>query len=330
MNTRPNDLQMRELRKQELTSTEFAQGAQGGALMQPQNGAQLMEMANIMAGSGTMIREFYRGNPGDCVALIMICQPYGFNPFMVSWKTYKASKNADAPIAFEGQLVNAMVNMSAPVRGRLKYEFEGEGAELQCTVTGEDRETGEDITYTSPRLKDIPVKNSPLWKGDPHQQLGYYSARSWARRHFPELLLGVYTRDEIETASIKNVTPKAATGAFAARAAAARQDAAPTAIENTPEPTVGEVMPDKQADRVMAEADGATDELPLADQEQDTPAHWTDHIDLSSAFPGSDDFTDGVKARQAGASVTDCPHQDDHDRASDWIGGWHEAGKAVA
>jgi len=31
----------------------------------------------MMAGCGTMVRDFYRDNPGDYAALIMICQPWG-------------------------------------------------------------------------------------------------------------------------------------------------------------------------------------------------------------------------------------------------------------
>lgn len=41
-------------------------------------------------------------------------------------------------------------------------------------------------------------KNSPLWKADPDQQHFYYSGRAMCRRHFPDVLLGVYARDEME------------------------------------------------------------------------------------------------------------------------------------
>jgi hypothetical protein len=41
------------------------------------------------------------------------------------------------------------------------------------------------------------VKNSPLWKGDVDQQLFYYSVRAFARRHFPDVMMGIYTVDEL-------------------------------------------------------------------------------------------------------------------------------------
>lgn len=281
------DLVKREKRRQELGETEFAHSTQGGSLMQPRNGKDLMDMANMMSQSGQMVRDFYRGNPGDCAALIMICQPYGFNPFMVSWKTYKASKNADAPVSFEGQLVNAMVNMSAPVKGRLKYNYEGDGQERTCTVTGIDRETGDEITYTSPKVKEIAIKNSPLWKNDPDQQLGYYSARAWARRHFPELLLGVYTREEIEEAPVRDVTPK--TGRFADMAKEARQ-----AVSDVTEP----------------------------ESEADEPEQ-PDNIEDAEIVPNvkSVQYDEGAIAYNEGHKINTCPYQSGQEQ-EDWLAGW--------
>lgn len=306
----------RDQRRRELEATSFSAGSQGGALMQPKNGRELMDMANMMSASGQMIRDFYRGNPGDCAALIMICQPYGFNPFMVSWKTYKASSNANAPISFEGQLVNAMVNMSAPVRGRLRYTYQGEGQDRTCTVVGIDRETGEEITYTSPPVKSIPVKNSPLWKADPDQQLGYFSARAWARRHFPELLLGVYTREEIEEAprGPRDITPAdRPMTPLQRKAAEARGQVAPeTHEEATPEPDV----PD---------AEEVTPEPEVPPQ---AASHWTDEVDMDATFPGSAAWTEGVKAAQAGMKRTMCPHEEDHGLAADWLAGFDGARRA--
>lgn len=312
-------IDLREKRRQELGETQFSTNAQGGALMQPRNGKELMDMANMMSSSGSMIREFYRGNPGDCAALIMICQPYGFNPFMVSWKTYKASKNADAPISFEGQLVNAMVNQSAPVKGRLKYTYDGEGQTRRCTVVGIDKETGEEITYTSPQIKDIPVKNSPSWKGDPDQQLGYYSARAWARRHFPELLLGVYTREEIEEAprAPRDVTPREAKpGGFAARAQAARQQAEPEdATDAADDPTSDEQHTDTLDGEVLPNAD----EDAAPDEQQ---GHGGSTEQTEAYLAGAAAFADGFGSG-------DCPHKEDGPDNTDWLRGWNDAYNAA-
>ena len=305
------DLVTREKRRFELEQTEFSTGSQGGALMQPKNGKELMDMANMMSASGQMIRDFYRGNPGDCAALIMICQPYGFNPFMTSWKTYKASKNADAPVSFEGQLVNAMVNQSAPVKGRLKYSYDGEGPTRTCTVIGIDRETGDEIIYTTPELKSIPVKNSPLWKGDPDQQLGYYAARSWARRHFPELLLGVYTREEIQEAPIRDITPKGEESDLTKRLKAAQAE---------PEVIAEEIIP--TSDDVEKVSTPAEESLPSRDINEDIEdAEVEVEFDEADVFPGSAEYNEGMAAAEEDVPIDLNPY-DANPEYSNWLAGY--------
>lgn len=330
MNDKPKtDIITREKRRQELGETAFGTGAQGGALMQPRNARELMDMANLVSASGTMVRDFYRNSPGDCAALIMICQPYGFNPFQVSWKTYKASKSADAPVSFEAQLVQSMVNMSAPIKGRLKYRYDNEGTDqLTCTVYGIDKDTGEEIVYKSPPLKQIPVKNSPLWKGDPQQQLGYYSARAWARRHFPELLLGVYTREEIEEApTMREINPEREVGGWGNQAKAAR----------------GEVMPDEthgmdeeqqeqeavRQDQEDIEDAKFEDGEPPKDKTEGGGDHWTFKIDPSWGVPDTEAWTAGAEAFLEDKLVTDNPYEDDEEAAQSWAGGWLEASEGA-
>ena len=53
------------------------------------------------------------------------------------------------------------------------------------------------------------AKNSPLWKGDPDQQLTYYTEVGIGRGYKPEMLLGVYDVDEVEGfAPMRDVTPR--------------------------------------------------------------------------------------------------------------------------
>jgi len=65
-------------------------------------------------------------------------------------------------------------------------------------VTAKFRGESEDRAVSSPPFNAITIKNSPLWKTDPDQQLYYYTIRVWARRYVPEILMGVYAVDEFE------------------------------------------------------------------------------------------------------------------------------------
>lgn len=250
----------RQERRDELAEMRFDQG---GKLWLPETGRDLMDKATMMAKADFMVRDIYRNNPGACAALITICAPLGINPVMASWKTYKASKNADAPISFEAQFVVSLINLSAPTRGKLRYEFKGEGHQRYCIVSATAKD-GAELTYTSPTIGQITVKNSPLWKADPDQQLGYYAARSWARRHFPEMLMGVYTPDETEQwrgpDNAKDVTPSR----FEERLQAARKDVHD--IDQTPAEAPEDAsqdfsMSEEDAERMSAEARAASDRL---------------------------------------------------------------------
>jgi len=49
------------------------------------------------------------------------------------------------------------------------------------------------------KSSDVTTKNSPVWKTNPKQQLGYLQVKNWARAFCPGAILGVYTPDEIES-----------------------------------------------------------------------------------------------------------------------------------
>ena len=172
---------------------------QKGAKVTPSNMHEVVEFAKIMCKADIALPQHLRGNVGACLAVAMQAMDWEMSPFAVAAKSYVVK----GAIAYEAQLIAAVVNTRSGIDGRLKYSYDGEGDGMTCTVTG--RLDGEEYNYTSPPIGAITTKNSPLWKADPQQQLGYYSSRSWARRYTPEVILGVYDRDEAQ--SMKDVTP---------------------------------------------------------------------------------------------------------------------------
>lgn len=115
------------------------------------------------------------------------------SPFAVANKSYSVNDR----LAFEAQLINAVILRRAPIKGRFRISYTGDGGQRRCRVEATLTD-GDVVDYESPPIDKIPVKNSPLWKGDPDQQLFYYSSRAMCRRHFPDVLLGIYSPDEIE------------------------------------------------------------------------------------------------------------------------------------
>ena len=180
--------------------------ASGGALVAAIM-KEAMEVAKMMSVSGPMVGAPFRGNPGACLGIAMQAWQWEMNPFTVSQKAYLVKET----IAYEAQLVAAVLNTRAPLQGRFKYEYMGEGEDRQCVVTARLEGSDDEQQVISPKLRDIDPKNSPLWKTDPDQQLGYYTIRNWGRRHCPEVMLGVYDIDEVQgfrgPDNAKDITP---------------------------------------------------------------------------------------------------------------------------
>ncbi len=191
------DRALRREERQALTAIPAADLAAAPSRMSflPQSMGEAMQLATIMARS-TFVPQHCRGNEGNCLAIIMQAGRWGMDPFAVANKAYFTKDGA--PPAFEAQLVNAVLNSSGALSGRLRYEWSGEGEKLRCTVRGFLRADPNEEKGKTQLLARVRVRNSPLWKDDPEQQLGYYVARAWARLHCPEVLLGVFTPDEIE------------------------------------------------------------------------------------------------------------------------------------
>lgn len=239
---------------------------------------QVMEFGKLMAVSGVAVPKHLRGNPGACVAVCVQAIEWRMSPFAVANKSYSVSDR----LAYEAQLIHAVILQRAPIRGRVKIEYRGDGDGRTCRVWAElTDEPGEIVEYVSPPFGRITPKNSPLWKSDPDQQHFYYAVRAWCRRHFPDVLLGVYARDELEDGPhlgpdrAKDVTPKTLSGKLDAIARSApppdpqalageesqllpvEEDEGATARagEDTPLDAVGEWAPDADAEEIEVEPD---------------------------------------------------------------------------
>ena len=202
---------------------------------------QVMEFAKMMAIASVAVPKHLRGNPGACMAVVMQAVEWRLSPFAVANKSYSVNDR----LAYESQLVQAVILQRAPIKGRFKVEYAGEGESRVCKVSATLRD-GDTVDYTSPPFGKITPKNSPLWKSDPDQQQFYYSGRALCRRHFPDVLLGVYAEDEIERdpRPMREVNPQP-------KGMAARLDALaakPEPVAHDPE--TGEIAPQRDASPV--------------------------------------------------------------------------------
>ena len=154
----------------------------------------LMKFATVMADSAVTVPKHLQGKPSDCLAITLQAMRWRMDPYVVAGKTHVVNGN----LGYEAQLVVAVLKNSGAVKGRPHYEYKGDGQALECRA-GFIPADEDAILWTEwIRIDSIAVKNSPLWKTNQKQQLGYLQARNWARLYAPDALLGVYTVDEFE------------------------------------------------------------------------------------------------------------------------------------
>ena len=175
-------------------------------MLSPQMMDQIGKVAHIMASSKATIPNHLKGSEGDCWAVTMQAVSWRMNPFAVAQKTHLVN----GTLGYEATLVNAVITTMAPTSERIDYHWFGDwdkfiaggckgkedglGINVFATMKGED-----EPRVLKLLLSQASVRNSPLWKSDPRQQLAYLGVKRWARLHCPDVILGVYTPDEIET-----------------------------------------------------------------------------------------------------------------------------------
>ncbi|WP_339503962.1 recombinase RecT [Pseudomonas sp. RL_105y_Pfl2_101] len=192
---------------------------------------KMMRLAEVMATGRATLPKHFNGNAADCLAVVMQSMQWKMNPFAVAQKTHLVN----GVLGYEAQLVNAVITTCAPVLDRLHYEWygawekvigkftikngdkgeyrvpgwkledeQGLGVKVWATFRGEDEPRVLELLLAQAR-----TRNSTLWADDPRQQLAYLATKRWSRLYCPDVILGVYSPDELEESAptIRDVSP---------------------------------------------------------------------------------------------------------------------------
>lgn len=191
------------------------------AIFSPDALDKLLRFAEVMANGRVTVPAHLAGKPADCLAVTMQATQWHMNPFAVAQKTFTVG----GVLGYEAQLVNAVINTRANIRDRIHYQWYGPwenvigkfvektspkgnkytapgwslsdeagcGVRVWATMSGENEARVLELL-----LSQAQVRNSTLWASDPKQQLAYLAVKRWARLYCPEVILGVYTPDELE------------------------------------------------------------------------------------------------------------------------------------
>lgn len=193
---------------------------------------RLRTLSEVMANSGNFVPDHFRGKPDACMAVVMQAARWGMDPFAVAQKTHIVGNSG--VLGYEAQLVISVINSMAPTKDRLHYEWFGPWERIVGRFVEKTRQKGNKHIApgwsmadeagvgirvwatlkgeNEPRelvlmLSQAQVRNSTLWASDPRQQLAYLGAKRWSRLYCPDVILGVYTPDELEEREEKIINP---------------------------------------------------------------------------------------------------------------------------
>lgn len=161
-------------------------------------------IASIMASGKSTVPAHLQGKPGDCFAVCLQAMQWQMNPFAVAQKTHFVN----GAIGYEAQLVIAVLNASPALANRLDFTWSDNWKGVNgksdnsddrwCEVSAILKGEAKARTLRVSMAQVGSVRNSPNWQSDPRQQLAYLTAKRWARLNCPDVILGVYTPDELE------------------------------------------------------------------------------------------------------------------------------------
>ena len=239
------------------------------------NMAAVAAMADVLASSGLAVPPHCRGKADVCRGIVITAMRFGLDPYAVAAKSYVVGDK----LAYESQFWHACLTQAGILSRRLRDRYTGEGGARQCEITGWIRGEDEPFVLTSPKFADITPKNSPLWKSNPDLQLYYWTVRNWSRKYCPEVMLGLYTADELEPSGtptcVTQVTPRTAAELMAARPAPAFVEPTPEPVPEVVEPPVADYTADLQAFEVaVAECETAEQLLAIGKGMAATTKDW--------------------------------------------------------
>jgi len=175
----------------------------------PSDPMQLMVLAERLA-MARLIPPHFQKSPADCWLVMSFCRSRNLDFLMVVGEC----SVVQGRLFFSGKLTAALLNTSGHLADRLSYDYEYNDKDktdvYAVTVSGRlnNEATPRTIKITLNQVKT----NNKVWATQPEQQLAYAGARTWGRRHAPEVLMGLLFEGEIIDA-----TPTDAPQSFAPR-----------------------------------------------------------------------------------------------------------------
>lgn len=141
----------------------------------------------------------FRPAPAAAIRIKMLGIKPGLNGYGGDWE--RCTKTQEITRDKNGK--NGKYTVTERVRGWTDEDEIGLFVQVGAILRGES-----EITWGEPLyLSGVVTRNSPLWVSNPKQQIAYLGVKYWARLYCPEVILGVYSPDEVEQREEREINP---------------------------------------------------------------------------------------------------------------------------
>lgn len=174
--------------------TDFSKGVFASS----NNFKMAWQMAQALASSSIVPQNFQK-NPSNCLIAIEQANRLNMSPFLVMQNLYVIQGRP----SWSSQWIIAAVNNSGKFDIELQFDEkkdkDGKPFSCQCwTMQGGRRIEGITIDMDLARAEGWTSKNGSKWRTMPQVMLRYRAASFFARMNCPEVILGLYSREEAE------------------------------------------------------------------------------------------------------------------------------------
>jgi len=190
-------------------------GTQGGAFASGQAFELAQRMAKALASSD-LVPQQYRGNVSNTLLALEIAQRIGASPLMVMQNLNIIHGRP----SWSSQFIIAALN-SCGRFSPLRFRLEGD----TCTAYAIEKATGEvlegpPVSLAMAKAEGWSTKSGSKWQTMPELMLRYRAAAFFGRLYAPDVLMGVYSADEVVEIAAQDVTPQQPTTSASSAAAA--------------------------------------------------------------------------------------------------------------
>lgn len=161
-----------------------------------QNFDHAQRIAKMLSSSSLIPKEF-QGNIQNTMIALEMAQRIGASPLMVMQNLYIVYGRPSWSSSFIIAALNSCKRFSP-----LRFELIGDGDTMECYAWAYELGTNEKIIGPTVTMKMAKAegwvdKNGSKWKTMPQLMIRYRSAAFFGRLYAPEIMMGMYTQDEV-------------------------------------------------------------------------------------------------------------------------------------